>query len=475
VHSVLLFVGNRPMSIFLKCSCGQELQGRDQDAGMQVKCPACGTVMLLSSPALSTGRYSPSMKTVLHHLGYASASAAGAGQVGVQSGVRTVLVNLRRAFTWNLREISVSETEQKQFVAGGAAHPTLQRYLAWRRSVLLVVCLPAALLALVNMAESLADTSDLSGFGRLWLTLQILAPFAIPVTVVGAAMTWADQRLSRRLIVCGWVISFLGPILLCMVPAHWLIAFHDHDVGMQANAELGTRFVAGLVFFAYLCVILPVFAVSMAFGVQRACLRLKTLVPQSVVPGLFLTASAPIFPLTLLPFFVLVNQVASNWLLVLGMLLLMGSPVVFAIFFPLFTRPLLKLEDFKKVWIVQWFAKSLFWIGILLLVTYAMTRVWSLPRFGSGGIDEWLSGLDHKTLLGFSEKTSMFRPWSWRIIRWLVMEPVVRSLFTTVLAADLFMRVNQAVWRYSRELPSGPHADGYDHLMSVLDQSEIRQ
>src|SRR5262249_11851393 len=156
-----------------------------------------------------------------------------------------------------------------------------------------------------------------------------------------------NQRVSRRLIPWGWAVSFLGPILLLLTPARWL--FDVDQLGGQQAAERGVEFGFGIVIFTLLCITLVVFVVSMSFGVQRACLRLKTLVPESSVPGLFLAAAAPVFALVLLPFFALVNQVASSPLLFLGMLLLMGSPLVYLFCARLFTRPLINPQDFSKV------------------------------------------------------------------------------------------------------------------------------
>jgi hypothetical protein len=373
-------------------------------------------------------------------------------------------LHLRRSFAWDLRNLPLSEAEQKRLEARGTDHPILRRYLAWRRSVLLIVCLPVTLLAVLNTLDLLSDDfPKVNVWGRLWLGLQILAPFAMPAAVVLAAATWANPRWSQRLIAVGWAVAFLVPLLLLLVPVHWLFNFQRHA------EQVGVRYAFGLIFFVILCVYLPVFVVSMSLGVQRACLRVKTLVPQSVVPGLFLTASAPVLPLVLLPFFILVNQVASSWLLILGMLLLMASPGVYAIAFPLFARPLLQPGDFRKVWVAQLTAKSLFWIGILLLLIYAMTRVWVLPNLGDE-VDELRSDFDHKTLLGFSAQSSLLRPWNWDVIRWLVIETLGRSLFTTVLVADLFMRVNRIVWQHHRQLPAGPHTEEYDQLMDLLDR-----
>jgi len=53
-------------------------------------------------------------------------------------------------------------------------------------------------------------------------------------------------------------------------------------------------------------------------------------------------------------------------------------------------------------------------------------------------------------LLGFSEEKSDGAALELADIRWLVVETLGRSLFTTILIADLFMRVSLAVWRHGR-------------------------
>jgi len=382
---------------------------------------------------------------------------------------RSAWHHVRRAFAWDLRGIVVVDEERAHFAATGAHHPDLQRYLAWRRSVLFVVCLPVAFLALLSMADNMGgDHTFLSGLGRLWLAVQILVPFALPVSVIAAAIMWSNQRVSRSLIVYGWAISFLVPLALLLVPAHWLLDFHLSKGPDKGKAELVANFGFGLYAFTLLCLVLPIFTVSMAFGVQRACLRLKTLFPESILPGLFLVMAAPVFPLVLLPFFVLVQQLASNWLLVLGMLLLMSSPLVYLIKAKLFVRLLMPPEAFESMWRARWVALSLFWLGVLLLVAYAMNRVWLVPKLG--GVDELFTSIDRKTLLGFGADTSLMRPWDWRLVRWLVIETVARSMFTTVLVADLLVRINQAVWSYNRDLSLSPRSKVYDLLMTSMEQ-----
>ena len=91
--------------------------------------------------------------------------------------------------------------------------------------------------------------------------------------------------------------------------------------------------------------------------------------------------------------------------------------------------------------------------------------------FGMGEEQPSASSLvRYKTLLGFNDETSLFRPWNLQILRWLVLETLGRSLFTTVLIADLFVRVNSAVWSYGKRVAADPTAGGYDRLMGTLER-----
>ncbi len=376
--------------------------------------------------------------------------------------------HLRRAFAWDLRDIAANPSEQALLQGNGITDSILQRYLCWRRSVLLLASLPVILIALLGTGDNLeGDYRNLSAVGRLWLGLMILTPFAMPAAVITSAVLWWRQKRGWKIMAWGWAISFLVPITLFLIPAHWLVRIDAASAEERAAAQLGTAFGFGIIVFLSLLVSLTVFTISTAFGVQRACLRLKTLLPDSTVPGLFLAASAPVFPLVLLPLFVLINQLASSPLLILGMLLLMASPLVYAVRAKVFIRPLSTEADFREVLWVQRLAKGMFWSGTGLLVLYGMTRVWAVPRLG--GVEEAFLMLDKKTLLGFSETSSYLQPWNWRVIRWLVIETLGRSLFTMILVADLFMRVSGSVWSYSRQAVSSPHAQRYDRLVDLLE------
>ena len=51
-----------------------------------------------------------------------------------------------------------------------------------------------------------------------------------------------------------------------------------------------------------------------------------------------------------------------------------------------------------------------------------------------------------------------------------LLEFIGRSLFMTVLGADLFMRMNLSTWQHHRTLAGSSAAEGYDRVMVAMEQ-----
>jgi hypothetical protein len=216
-------------------------------------------------------------------------------------------------------------------------------------------------------------------------------------------------------------------------------------------------------------VVLPALLLSIAFGVQRGCLRLKTLLPESSIPGLFLAASGLVLPIFLLPFFVLLFQIASSPLLLGGMVLLTVAPLLYLLKAGAVMRPLMTTDGLRFLHRLQLVAKLSFWLGLCLLVVYATAKAIPVPNVLLGRGDE---GFHEMTLLGFSETTSLYRPWNWMILRWFVVELLGRSLFTMVLVSDLLLRLNAYFWVAQRDVARSANAEAYDELMNRVGPGE---
>lgn len=361
-------------------------------------------------------------------------------------------LHIKRAFKWNLRELPVEPDEEAQLIAQGVDEPDARRYLVWRRSVLLVVAIPTLISALLAaLGTFTADMSAFSGTGILAELLRLAALFVLPLTAWLAARAWDQHRRSRTILLRGWLVAFLTPLLLALIPFSWRIDLSGARGDTNAIAQVNN--LLGLVGAISVYVTLMPAVLSLIPGVLRGCLRIKALIPQSVLPGLFLVAATPLYVLLFLVIFTTVNQVAGNFLLILGVLALLGAPLLYLVNARTFTRPLHTEEEVARIGAVQQMVLVIVAIGVALIVLYAFTA-------------EILG----KSLIGTSQMTSIVRPWSPSLIQFPI-EYIVRSLFTTVLVADLFMLMNLQLWRHTKEFQDSPEAASYDRLMSEIEEA----
>lgn len=361
--------------------------------------------------------------------------------------VEQLKLDLRRALNWDLSTIPVQPDEQATLLAKGVDEEDARRYLVWRRSVLNVVTWPTLLSAV--LATLIFLRQELSGYSGLGILLELgrLATlYALPATAWLAAKSWDNHRRSRTILLRGWLVAFLGPLFLALFPFSWRVDFGGGDPGLVSQASA----VLGLLGAISVYVTLMPAVLSLIPGVMRACLRIKTLIPESILPGFFLIAATPFYILLFLVIFTTVNQVAGDLLLILAVLCLLGAPFLYLLNAGTFTKPLHTPEDVAKVGAVQKTAAIVIGVGLALLFFYAF----------SGNVMG-------KALIGGSDATSFLRPWSLSVIQFPI-EYIVRSLFTTALVADLIMLMNLALWRHGRAFQSTPEAQAYDRLMSEI-------
>jgi hypothetical protein len=377
------------------------------------------------------------------------APAIAAPDQGPSAGDRAKL-HIRRALSWDLRSVPVEADEEARLIANGVDEVDARRYLVWRRSVLLVVAPPtliSALLATLGWAGR--DRSSLSALGGVLEIAQLLALFALPATAWLAARTWDRHRRSRNLLLRGWMFAFLTPLLLALVPFSARIELSGGDQAAISQAMS----LLGLLGAISVYVTLMPSVLSLIPGVLRACLRIKALIPESILPGLFLIAAAPLYVLLFLVIFTTVNQLAGNLVLMLAMLALLMAPLLYLFNAGTLTRPLRTPEEIAKIGRMQATATIILGIGLGLLVIYAFTAT-----------------IMGKALIGTDDATSLMRPWSPSLIQF-PLEYFVRSLFTTVLVADLFMLMNLSLWRHTKTFQASPEAESYDRLMSEIEEA----
>ena len=198
---------------------------------------------------------------------------------------------------------------------------------------------------------------------------------------------------------------------------------------------------------AFLLLLLVV--LSLVPGVVKGCLRVKTLLPQALLPGWLIVMAAPLYGLFLLAIFVVLDQFIGQPFILAGFGLVTASSLVYALWPGAFTRPLLVPEDYRRMKRVQMVVGLLTAAGGLLLLGYVVTRE--------------VMGVH---LLGTDPKTALMRPIE--VVQYLL-EIISRSMFVTALSADLFLRANLTSWKQQRALAASPAAAEYDSAMEAMD------
>jgi hypothetical protein len=399
------------------------------------------------------------------------------------------LATLRRAFASNLQTIRSSAREREKLSAAGVEHSTIQNYLVWRRGVLLFVVICTVVSTALLTYQTLYETSDHSQilssietqleeyfeeelpsspdssidasgsheftneeeatttFGEIAYAVESLSWYALPLAAFAAAIFWTRFRITHRVMLIAFVFSFLFPMLLALCPWSW--SYTESNDGTLTPTEKRTEAIAyGIAYgVEYLITLLPT-VLSLVPGVQRACLRVKTLLPQSVLPGWLLVAASPFYALVLLVMFVAINQVASGPYFFVGMLLLLSAPLFYCIRADIVTRPLTTPESFQSLRIVQ----------VCVSLTTAMAG--ALLLFFIAGIE--VLGLD---IVGLSPESSLMHPID---IAQLVLETIGRSMFMTVLGADLLMQMNLSAWRNQKNFFGTEEAVSYGSAMEQM-------
>lgn len=212
--------------------------------------------------------------------------------------------------------------------------PAAQDYVAWRRSLLWVAGIALLVVGVLQIVTFTTMEEMLGGNVSEAVDLEtidgVFALLIVPVFVGGAlalwaALRWREVRASRRIARIGFLVNFLTPFLVAALPIqglleHGAMAAQDRT---SVNLALGTY--VGLRFSA----LLGPRAIALFPGIIRSSMALKTLVPESPMPGWAAALLAPLYSIFLLVVFALIIQVQGNALLLIGLGCLMISPMVY--------------------------------------------------------------------------------------------------------------------------------------------------
>lgn len=426
------------------------------------------------------------------------------------------LINdIRRAFAANPHKVPVGDRENAAIAARGIEQPTLRIYLAWRRSLMMFVVVTTLMslgIMVYRVQTEPADDTDImetlaehfaedlglqveedegddeapvalpgagagqaaaslggkkppksplpapsdaaeAGYARTPFAkfsdgLEWAAYYALPVAGLAVILFWTRFQLTFYIMVAAFTFSFLIPMIVMIFPWSWYGVI-EANVTEKTNPLLYWRLkVEGVLESVGALVKLLPTVLSLVPGVQRACIRVKLLLPQSMLPGFFLAAASPFYALFLLVIFIAINQFDTNWLFVAGFMIFLIAPLSYVVRADLVTRPLATDDDYRRMKLLQRIVGLMTAVAGALIVTFLTTREFR-------GIH----------LLGFDYEKSLLVPLD---VVEFVLEVLSRSMFVTVLGADLFMRMNLKAWQHQQEFRGTPEAENYNRVMDEL-------
>lgn len=365
--------------------------------------------------------------------------------------VKLAQVFARRAIDPDPAECAPTTEEGAKLTAAGVMDATARKLAVWRRSMLFVAAVPCAFAAVFGLINVLAMSKEqreiFSVFGILLQYVQALALFALPVAAVFGALAYDRLSVSAKWVLAGGLVSLAVPLAVAFVPGDWVIELKtDSSTTVQQVEE--AKGLIGLLGIKFYLLIVPA-VLSLLPAVARACVRMKLILPESLAPGWGLVTSVPLCVLLTLATFVLLYHIAGNVLLILGLLLWVGAPLLYFTKFDLFTRPLTSPVERAAIVRASMMVFGLIAAGMILLGIYLFTA-----KFMG------------RTVLGFSD-SALVRPWTLELHKtWI--DYLGRSLFLTVFFSDILLRIALSVWREERAFAGSPEAAGFDRTMSGL-------
>jgi hypothetical protein len=291
-------------------------------------------------------------------------------------------ISLRRAFRLRIRTDEVLPSERAHLEAQ-ARHITdldHQAFLAWRRSVLLLVAMMFVPLTVFRFLETF-DGPKVPWVARSFMLLPALAEAAFCVVAFDQLRNWAQWRRQRTVMFVAWALYFAAPFLVYIYP--FRTAFDSVFLARSA-AEIGgvalrssaqnAHMVVGLAFGVTALVALGPKVISLMPGLIRASIVTKLLFPGTTAPGWLMMLAAPFYALFAYIIVLLPYQITGSWEFVAGNAGILLAQVFIALSGRRLTVPLSAQESHDRIH-RSWLA----YIGIL--VVSAVFMVYGLYDF----------------------------------------------------------------------------------------------
>lgn len=176
----------------------------------------------------------------------------------------------------------------------------------------------------------------------------ILATLIGAALVFRAARQWFDVAVSRDWTRYGFLVMFLAPIVLCLIPMSSFLDFshidsQDFNQGLAQAAIDQQKEQFEQMFRMAIATTLLLFTVpkiiALFAGAIRSAITVKTLVPESTTPGVAIVTLAPLYALFVVVASGTVIQLKGGTELIIGTLAVVCVPVVYLVHSNAFLKP----------------------------------------------------------------------------------------------------------------------------------------
>lgn len=244
--------------------------------------------------------------------------------------VGSLQLALRRAFRLYIDPTEVTDAERAALHAASPpiADPDVQGFLAWRRSVHLVVAI-AILPLLVFHVITVAQTDSSMKAWKALMVLQLIVDASFAVLLWAQLRNWTQWHRQRRVLAIGWLAFFLMPFVLYLYPLRSALddAIAQQTAGADPRMAAAMSSLFGMVAAVAAMLQLAPKAISLMPGLLRGAITSKLLFPGASGPGWLMLLLAPIYALLMYVVLIIPYQITSSGYFVPAMIGLIGAQV----------------------------------------------------------------------------------------------------------------------------------------------------
>ena len=286
--------------------------------------------------------------------------------------------HITRAFMCRISLVKPTKDEAKALDEKNVTLDVLRSYYVWRRSSLRITMYPllvGMISGLYDLYRQLNDSNTkaaLNVFGRVLILIQNIGSTLLFIGVAFGFAGWDQLTISIRIVRIAFILSFIMPFIPAFFPLELTLndETKDHYNDDATEGDLVRWKLA--ISMSYVLTLLPVI-ISFPGGVLRASLRIRWLLPESMLSGWILVIVAPFYSILICLTLIVVLQMAGDYVLSIGSWFVVLAPWVYVIRGSLFVH-LWTEEKKKQVMLAQRISGILTIVGYVIIIYFAFTE-----------------------------------------------------------------------------------------------------